>query len=396
MRYRTHQDLTLSEIGVGCYALSGVYGPKDCTQFKAMLRRAYDLGVNFFDVAEGYGDAEAILGEVLKPWRSQIHIATKVGVVDGLEPNLSGAYIREACERSLIRLRTDYIDLYQVHFDDPQTPVEETVNALETLKQNGKIRYYGVCHLPIERVAEYMRLGQLFSVLMELSAVSRDALTQILPLCQQQNVAGIAFSTTGRGILTGRFDQSTTFPADDLRSLDPLFQRERFRSALRVRNEMKRLGQKFGKTPAQMAIAWVLTHPGILCALTGPSMITHLEENLGASGFTVPEADLAAFQTFLDQETVKLVEAQRDSIRSILVSPAAAATFTDLLYAIETAVQLGSLPETEAMPLVRELFAAKDSQGRRAKSSLQDIRNRLITKIALNKESSNDRSNSDR
>ena len=160
MRYRTHQDLTLSEIGVGCYALSGVYGSKDLAQFKDMLVRAYELGVNFFDVAEGYGEGESILGEVVRSFRSDIHIATKVGVVDGLEPNLSGAYIQEACERSLIRLQTDTIDLYQVHFDDPQTPVEETVDALETLKQDGKIRHYGVCHLPIERVAEYMRLGQ--------------------------------------------------------------------------------------------------------------------------------------------------------------------------------------------------------------------------------------------
>ena len=300
MRYRTLQDLTLSEIGVGCYALSGVYGPKDQTQFKAMLCRAYDLGVNFFDVAEGYGDAETILGEVLKPWRSKIHIATKVGVVDGLEPNLSGVYIQKACERSLIRLQTDTIDLYQVHFDDPQTPVGETVKALEKLKQDGKIRHYGVCHLPFERVAEYIRLGQPFSVLMELSAVSQDALSRILPLCRQQNIAGIAFSTTGRGILTGRYEQNTTFPADDLRSLDPLFQLERFRFALRVGDEIKRLGQKFSKTPAQMAIAWVLAHPEIICALTGPSTIAHLEENLGGSGFSVPEADFAEFQAFLE------------------------------------------------------------------------------------------------
>ena len=114
MKYRTHKDLTLSEIGVGCYALSGVYGPKNRTQFKAMLRRAYELGVNFFEVAEGYGDAEQILGEVVRPFRDKIHIASKVGVVEGLQPNLSGTYIEKACERSLTRLQTDYLDLYQI------------------------------------------------------------------------------------------------------------------------------------------------------------------------------------------------------------------------------------------------------------------------------------------
>ncbi|MEW5869533.1 MAG: aldo/keto reductase [Chloroflexota bacterium] len=377
MKYHTHQNLTLSEIGVGCYALSGVYGPKGPTQFKDMLVRAYDLGVNFFDVAEGYGDAERILGEVVHPFRTDIQIASKVGVVEGLEPNLSGTYIEKACESSLTRLQTDYLDLYQVHFDDPQTPVEETVNALEKLKQAGKIRHYGVCHLPIERVAEYMRLGDPFSVLMELSAVTREALNAILPLCNQHKVAGIAFSTTGRGILTGRFDQNTTFPADDLRSVDPLFQRERFLSGLRVANELERLGQKYGKTSAQMAIAWVLAQPGIFCALTGPSTITHLEENLAGSGFVFSEEDFAKFQIFLDQEASRLVREQRESIRSILNDPGASAIFVDLLYVIDTAVQLQFLSENEGMSLIQELFALRNAQAEIAKQKMGNLKNHL-------------------
>ena len=219
--------------------------------------------------------------------------------------------------------------------------------------------------------------GQPFSVLMELSAVSRDALVHILPFCQQQNVAGIAFSTTGRGILTGRYDQNTSFPADDLRSLDPLFQRERFRSALRVADEMKRFGQKFGKTPAQMAIVWVLAQPGIICALTGPSTIAHLEENLVASGFTIPETDLAALQAFLDQETVRLVEAQREAVRSIFSNPDLEITFADLLYVIDTAVQLEVLSENEGMRIIQELFALRDAQDEVTKQKMQDLKNHL-------------------
>lgn len=377
MKYRTHKDLTLSEIGLGCYALSGVYGPKDPNQFKTMLARAYELGVNFFDVAEGYGNAELILGEVVHPFRTDIHIASKVGVVEGLEPNLSGAYIEKACERSLARLQTDYLDLYQVHFDDPKTPVEETVTALEKLKQDGKICHHGVCHLPIERVAEHMRLGDPFSVLMELSAVTRDALNAILPLCSQHKVAGIAFSTTGRGLLTGRFDQNTIFPDDDLRSLDPLFQRARFLSGLRVANEMERLGQKYGKTAAQMAIAWVLAQHGIICALTGPSTLAHLEENLSAVEFEISDLDLTNFQVFLDQETTKLAHEQREAVRSIFNNPNSAITFVDLLYVIETAVELKILSENEGMPLIQDLFALRNAPAEIAKQKMQALKNRL-------------------
>jgi len=377
MNYHTHKDLTLSKIGVGCYALSGVYGPKDPDRFKNMLVRAYELGVNFFDVAEGYGDAERLLGEVVRPFRKDIHIASKVGVVEGLAPNLSERYIEKACERSLARLQTEYLDLYQVHFDDPQTPVEETVNTLEKMKQAGKIRHYGVCHLPIERVAEYMRLGHPFSVLMEFSAVTRGALNSILPLCQQHDVAGIAFSTTGRGLLTGQFDQSTTFPADDLRSLDPLFQREHFLSGLRVAQELKRIGQKYGKTPAQMAIAWVLAQPGLTYALTGPSTIAHLEENLEAGSFAIPLEDLGGFQTFLAAEAAKLAQAQRESLRTLLNDPAAPLTFADLLYVIETAVQLEILSESEGLPLLQKLFAQRGVPPESAQPALQALKNQL-------------------
>lgn len=129
MEYRQHHDFNVSEIGVGCYALSGVYGKKDIPAFKAMLTRAYELGVNFFDTAEAYGDAECILDETVKPFRKDIYIATKVGSGEGTKPSLNQQSVRAACERSLKLLDTDYIDLYQVHFDDPDTPLEETLAA---------------------------------------------------------------------------------------------------------------------------------------------------------------------------------------------------------------------------------------------------------------------------
>ena len=205
MEYRKHADFTLSEIGVGCYALSGVYGPKDVDEFKRMLNRAYELGVNFFDTAEAYGDAEQVLGQAVKPYRQEIYVATKVGVKKGVKANLSAEYIRSACEQSLQNLQTDYIDLYQVHFDDPHTPIEETVGAFEELVGKGKIRRYGVGHLPAERMETYCEVGKPFSALMELSAAARYSLKELLPLCRKHGLGTIAFSATGRGLLTGKY-----------------------------------------------------------------------------------------------------------------------------------------------------------------------------------------------
>jgi len=142
VKYRKYKDFTVSEVGIGCYALSGVYGAKDVKKFKQMLNHAYELGINFFDTADAYGDAERILGEAIKPYRKDVYIATKVGIKEGLKPTLSGKYVKTACEKSLERLQTDHIDLYQVHFDDPDTPVEETVGVLEELVSDGKIGHY--------------------------------------------------------------------------------------------------------------------------------------------------------------------------------------------------------------------------------------------------------------
>ncbi len=310
MKYRKHNDFNVSEVGVGFYALSGVYGVKDVEEFKRMLNRAYELGVNFFDTADIYGNAEQILGEVVKPYRHDVYIATKVGMTGDVKPNLSGKYVKSACEKSLERLQTDYIDLYQVHFDDPNTPVEETVGALEELVSKGKIRHYGVGHLPVERIDTYCKFGNVFSVLMEFSAVARKSREKFLPLCEKYGVAAIGFSVTGRGLLTGKFQKGKKFEPGDIRNLDPLFQRESFQSGLRVAEKLAKLGRSYGKTPVQTAIAWVLSQPGIICALTGPSTVAHLEENVRGSGWFLSSEDLEELEIFFKQEEAWLRESK--------------------------------------------------------------------------------------
>ena len=386
MKYRKHRGLSVSEIGVGCYALSGAYGARDAGGFKQMLRHAFDLGVTFFDTAEAYGDAERVLGEVVHPYRDEVVIATKVGIREGLTPNLSKEYVHAACTRSLQQLQTDYIDLYQVHFDDPNTPVEETVDALEELAREGKIRYYGVGHLPVDRIETYCRVGKPFSVLMELNAAARAAREQLLPLCRKHRLGAIAFSTTGRGLLTGKIQRDTGFGPDDLRRMDPLFQRERFQSGLRIADRLAALGKEHGKTPAQVAIAWVLAQQGVISALTGPSSIAHLEENVGASGWTPSTRDLTALERFLAEEEEQLKEEQQSSLRRILTTalpqdPAKA--LVDLVYVMETAVELGRASEKDVMPILRELLPMQKALNKSSLAKLQAIRAQLAQLIRL-------------
>lgn len=387
MEYRKHRGLRISEIGIGTYSLSGVYGAKDIEEFKRMIYRAYELGVNFFDTAEAYGNAEEILGETLKPFREDVYIATKVGIRGSIRPNLSKDYIKKACEESLKRLQTDYIDLYQVHFHDPTTPIEETLEALEDLVEEGKIRYYGVGHLPIEVTEEYCRLGKPFSVLAEFSAVARESYEKLLPLYRKYNLGIIAFSTTGRGLLTGKFKENQKFEPGDIRYLDPLFQRERFQHGLRIAKKFAELGEKYGKTPVQVAIAWVLAHEGVICALTGPSTVKHLEENVEASGWEIPKEDLRELEEFFKREDEWLRQRQKESIEQILTEslqePQRA--FVDLIYAIETAVSLAIVEEEEILPIFYELYSLrKELDKEKVSEKLKDIQAQLRKVIPLN------------
>jgi aryl-alcohol dehydrogenase-like predicted oxidoreductase len=369
MQYRTHQGERISEIGIGCYGLTGVYGPADADGFIKLIERAYDLGVTFFDTADIYGPAEEILGRAVAPFREQVWIASKVGGgIDG-KPNCSAEHVLASCEESLLRLQTDYIDLYQIHFNDPQTLVEETIGALEKLQSQGKIRYYGIGHLPPNRIQAFLKKGRPFSALFELSAAARSAREHLLALCRRHQVAAIAFSTTGRGLLTGKIDPGHQFNEGDIRRIDPLFQRERFSSGLRVAERLAGLGKQYSKTPVQVAIAWVLAQPGIVCALTGPSTIPHLEENLQSSGWTIPGEELAKLEQFLQYETGRLHDEQLQSIHAILRQPLKAENaFTDLVYVLEVLIEMRMAEEVAILPIFQDLLTVR---GRTDKAALQ-------------------------
>ena len=383
MRYREFKDWRLSEIGFGCYGLSGAYGPVDHEAYRGAIQHAFENGVNFFDTAEGYGGAEAFLGQALAPFRDEVYIATKLSGAAGA-PDLSFTAVKAACEASLERLRVEVIDLYQIHFDDPNTPILETVNALDDLVSSGKIRKYGICHLSQESAWEYAIVGKPFSILMELSPVSRTSLQTLLPICQEHGMASFAFSITGRGIISGRYSKDHRFPKGDIRRMDPLFKRERFDSALRVREYLTELGNQYGKTAVQMGIAWVLAQPSVACALTGTSSITHLDENLVACEITWQEKDLAALDQFLAEEEGRLAEAQQETLRNLLTNdlnqdPEKA--FNDLVYVCENAIILGKVGEVEILSTFNELFELRKSLDKNTQQKMLGIHEFLREKI---------------
>jgi aryl-alcohol dehydrogenase-like predicted oxidoreductase len=355
----------------------------DQAGFERTIRTAFDRGVNFFDTAEGYGDAEAFLGNVLAPIRDQVYIATKLSGESG-SPDLSAPAVRKACEASLQRLGTDVIDLYQIHFDDPHTPVMETVSALDALVEAGLIRQYGVSHLPVERVKEYAQSGNLFSILMELSPVARTARQNLLPICADHNLAAMAFSITGRGILSGHYSAEHVFEEGDIRRMDPLFKRDLFTSAQHIQAYLACMGEGYGVSAVQMGIAWVLAQPSVVCALTGTSSTSHLLENLAACEINFEPGDLEALDLFLDDEDKQLKIAQSATIRKILhttLPEDLEAAFNDLVYVMETAVMLDLVRESDLMGSFMTLLALRkklDTHARQAMASLQqDLRSLL-------------------
>lgn len=385
MNYRQHRGIRLSEVGLGCYGLGGAYGPVNVSSYRKVIQRAFDMGVNFFDTAAAYGNAEQLLGEAISPFRDEVIVATKIDVGSDGQSNLTAQSIRQSCEKSLKALDTDYIDLLQIHYDDPHAGIEEVLGTMEALVMAGKIRWYGIGHLPFSKISTYCKAGNLFSVMIELSAVAREARDYILPKCRDNNIAALAFSVTGRGVLSGSYRPGYRFPDDDIRRIDPLFQRERWRGALRVRDKLARVGLRYSKTAIQMGIAWVLAQSGVSVALTGPSSILHLAENLAISGWKFPREELEALESFFRLEDARLRQEQHAGIRSLLLGPLTddrKQAFRDLVYILETTLLLHLIDEQTVMPLYKDLIQSRtipEEQALHKMTEIHDYLREIIT-----------------
>lgn len=272
MHYRQlgTSDLSISEISFGCMSLGNNHDAN-----ATLLHRAHDQGINYFDTADIYqnGFNEETVGRAFKSRRAQVIIATKVGNQaradgGGLDWNASGNYIREAVEKSLKRLQTDYIDLYQLHGGTLQDPIDETIGAFESLKQQGKIRHYGISSIRPNVIREYVKRSNMVSVMMQYSLLDRRPEEECLPLLHQNNIGVLARGSVAKGLLLGK-------PAEAYLNY----------TAAEVSNAAEAIAWVSGakRTPTATALKFVLQHPALTSAVVGIRTQQQLEDNIYAS-----------------------------------------------------------------------------------------------------------------
>lgn len=283
----------VSRIGLGCMGMSEFYGPVDDEQSLKVLQKAYELGYRHFDTANmyGFGHNESLLGRFIKGMgqkREDIVLATKVGIErERNDPyNLmirgSKSYIKESCNKSLERLNTEYIDLYYLHRIDPERTIEEAVEALQELKDEGKIRAVGLCEVSAETLKKFNSLMPVEAVQSEYSLWTRDVESSVLPACEELGISLVAFSPMGRGFLTGKIGRKFMDSADsvlDFRARLPRFNDDNIDKNMELVNHLKMIAGGLGMEPSQLALAWVLNKSQNTFVIPGTKREKYLEMN---------------------------------------------------------------------------------------------------------------------
>lgn len=293
------QELTVSELGLGCMGMSEFYGTGDEAESIATIDRALELGVTLLDTADMYGSGanEQLVGKAIKNQRDRVILATKFGILRGEDSSFRGVngspqYVHQACDASLQKLGIDYIDLYYLHRVDPKVPIEETVGAMAELVHQGKVRYLGLSEAAaatIERAASVHPISALQS---EYSLWSRDPEDQILPTIRKLGIGFVAYSPLGRGFLSGNITTPDDFAADDYRKNAPRFQGDNFDKNLQLVERVKEIATQKGVTPGQLALAWLLAQGADIVPIPGTKRRKYLEENVAAVEITLTEAEL--------------------------------------------------------------------------------------------------------
>ena len=258
-----------------------------------VIERALALGVDFLDTADIYGDSEQKVGAAIKNRRQDVVLATKFGFVqEGRGIDGRPQHVREACEQSLERLGVDHIDLYYLHRVDPAVPVEETVGAMAELVRKGKVRHLGLSEAAPETVRRAHRVHPIAAVQNEYSLFTRDPEEELLPTLRELGIALVAYSPLGRGFLGGRFRSLDDLGADDWRRTNPRFQGENFTRNVALADQVQQLAKEKGCTPAQLALAWVLSRGKDVIPIPGTSSVSRLEENTGSVDVRLTPAEV--------------------------------------------------------------------------------------------------------
>lgn len=276
MEYRAlgATDENIAVLGFGAWPLAGMMGFVDRSQATSLIREAIDSGVTFIDTAEGYGDSEELLGNALGDgYREKCFLATKVS------QDFTQEGVKKAVQNSLKALRTDRIDLYQVHRYDPGVALEETLGAISRLKEAGFIRYVGVSNFTVEQLGRAKKILTVVSNQINYNSLNRSPKQHMLPYCRQEKIAVLAHSSLAKGLLGGRYQPTHTFASDDERSSFPGYSGELFAEYLAVVEELKGVAEEEGLSIAQAALAWLLAQEGVTSVLIGPKNRSQLEES---------------------------------------------------------------------------------------------------------------------
>jgi len=305
MQRRRLGELEVSAVGLGCATMTPFYDDPDRGAAIDTVRCAREIGVDFLDSSDAYGQGrnEKLIARAVKGHRHEYAIASKFGnlrAADG-SPTSDGRpeYVRACCERSLKRLETDVIDLYYIHRVDPTVPIEDTVGAMSDLVRQGKIRHLGICEAGAATIRRAHATRPLSAVQIEYSLWTRDVEKEILPLCEELGIGFVAYTPLGRGMLTGNVADIKALRAGDARRNMPRFQGDNLRHNLALVEELKKHAAAENCTPAQLALAWVLSRADYIVPIPGTSHRHRLEENAAALSLKIsPDTQEALLKVF--------------------------------------------------------------------------------------------------
>src|SRR5213596_2340255 len=308
-------NLEVSALGLGCMGMSFGYGPAaDKKEMIWLIRTAVERGVTFFDSAEVYGPFanEELVGEALAPFRDQVDIATKFGFAPDPTSgpgwtalNSRPEHIKEVAEASLKRLKTDVIDLFYQHRVDPNVPIEDVAGAVKELIHQGKVKHFGLSEPGVQTIRRAHRIQAVTAVQSEYSLWWRRPEEEVLPALEELGIGFVPFSPLGKGFLTGKIDEKTTFASVDIRSRLPRFTPEARKANQAVIDLLARIGEQKGATPAQIALAWLLAQKPWIVPIPGSRKLERLDENIGAVAVELMPDDLQEIKSAISKITVQ-------------------------------------------------------------------------------------------
>jgi aryl-alcohol dehydrogenase-like predicted oxidoreductase len=310
-----NSDLEVSAIGLGCMGMSFAYGPAgDKREMISLLRSAAERGVTFFDTAEVYGPFtnEELVGEALSPIREQVVIATKFGFK--LKPNGEPGWlgldsrperIKQVAEASLKRLKVDVIDLFYQHRVDPDVPIEDVAGAVKDLIQEGKVKHFGLSEAGTQTIRRAHAVQPVTAVQSEYSLWTRDPEAEALPTLEELGIGFVPYSPLGRGFLTGKINENTTFDSSDFRNTLPRFTPEARKANQALVDLLGKIGERKKATAAQIALAWLLAQKPWIVPIPGTTKLHRLEENIGAAAFELTPDDLREIDSAASKITVR-------------------------------------------------------------------------------------------